>query len=161
MQISTQYYHRDLRRLINKYYCDHCQQNKIDGKGYGLLPEHKIRAMPFEECAVDLIGPWMIQVRDKPYEFNALTMIDTVSNLVELVRIDDKTSAHIARKFAQDLHKSGCHVTHGQHIASMIMEENSLDQNSSSCYKVAESKMFQPPAKIHMPMRYVSICTKQ
>jgi len=28
-------------------------------------------------------------------------MIDTVSNLVELVRIDDKTSAHIARKYAQ------------------------------------------------------------
>jgi hypothetical protein len=28
-------------------------------------------------------------------------MIDTVSNLVELVRIDDKTSAHIAIKYAQ------------------------------------------------------------
>jgi hypothetical protein len=27
-------------------------------------------------------------------------MIDTVSNLVELVRIEDKTSAHIAKKFA-------------------------------------------------------------
>jgi hypothetical protein len=41
--------------------------------------------LPFEECAVVLIGPWTIQVRDKPYEFNTLTMIDTVSNLVELV----------------------------------------------------------------------------
>jgi hypothetical protein len=50
-----------------------------------------------QECAVDLIGPWTIQVRDKPFEFNALTMIDTVSNLVELVQIDDKTSAHIAK----------------------------------------------------------------
>ncbi len=29
-------------------------------------------------------------------------MIDTVSNLVELVRIDDKTSAHIAKKYAQE-----------------------------------------------------------
>jgi hypothetical protein len=57
--------------------------------------------MPYEECAVDLIGPWTIQVRDKPYEFNALTMIDTVSNLVELVRIDDKTSARIAKKYGQ------------------------------------------------------------
>ncbi len=52
--------------------------------------------MSCEECTVDLIGPWTIQVRDKPFEFNALTMIDTVLNLVELVRIDDKTSAHIA-----------------------------------------------------------------
>ncbi len=65
------------------------------------MPGHEIRAMPFKECAVDLIGPWTIQVQDKPYEFNALTMIDTVSNLVELVRIDDKTLAHFARKFAQ------------------------------------------------------------
>jgi hypothetical protein len=55
--------------------------------------------MPFKECAVDLIGPWLIQVQDKPYEFNALTMIDTVSNLVELIRIDDKMSATIAHKF--------------------------------------------------------------
>ena len=65
------------------------------------MPEREIRSLPFEECAVDLIGPWTIQVRDKPYEFNALTMIDTVSNLVELVQIDDKTAAHIARKYAQ------------------------------------------------------------
>jgi hypothetical protein len=101
MQISTRYYHRDLGRMIDSYHCDHCQRNKLDDKGYGLLPEQKNRSMPFEECAVDLIGPWTIQVCDKPYEFNALTMIDTVSNLVELVRIDDKTSAHIARKYAQ------------------------------------------------------------
>ena len=43
-----------------------------------------MRMMPFEECAVDLIGPWIIQVNEKPYEFNALTIIDTISNLVEL-----------------------------------------------------------------------------
>jgi len=57
--------------------------------------------MPFNECAVDLIGPWVVQVNGKPYGFNALTAIDTVSNLVELVRIDNKTSDHIARLYAQ------------------------------------------------------------
>jgi hypothetical protein len=36
-----------------------------------------------------LIGPWIIQVNEKPYELNALTIIDTISNLVKLVRIDD------------------------------------------------------------------------
>ncbi len=74
-------------------------------------------------------------------------MIDTVSNLVELVRIDD--------------HKSGCHNTHGQHDVSMIMEENSSDQSFNTYYKVAESKMFQPPVKTHKPLQYVSICIKQ
>ncbi len=83
MQISMRYYHRDLRQLIDNYHCDHCQ----DGKGYGLLPEHEMRMMPFEECAIDLIGPWIIQVNKKSYELNALTIIDTTSNLVELVRI--------------------------------------------------------------------------
>ena len=82
MQISSRYYHRDLRRLIDSYKCDHCQRHKLDGKGYGHLPEREIRSMPFEECAVDLIGPWKVQVRTKPYKFSALTIIDTVSNLV-------------------------------------------------------------------------------
>ena len=50
---------------------------------------------------MDLIGPWIIQVCNRPYEFNALTVIDNVSNLVELVRIDKKTAAHVARKYAQ------------------------------------------------------------
>ena len=50
---------------------------------------------------MDLIGPWIVQVRGKPYEFSALTVIDTVINLVELVRIDDKTSDNVARKYAQ------------------------------------------------------------
>jgi hypothetical protein len=38
---------------------------------------------------------------EKPYKFNAPTVIDTVSNLVELVRIDKKTSAHVSLKYAQ------------------------------------------------------------
>ncbi len=66
------------------------------------MPECEIHALPFEQCTIDLIGPWTIQVWDELCEFNALTMISTVSNLLaELVRIDNKTLAHIAHKFAQ------------------------------------------------------------
>ncbi len=50
---------------------------------------------------MDLIGPWTIQVRGNPYEFKALTVIDTVLNLVKLIRIDDKRSKTVARNFAQ------------------------------------------------------------
>ncbi len=78
--------------LIYKIHFKHCQRNKPSGTGYGLLPERELRSVPFKECAVDLIGPWIIQVHNEPYEFNALTVIDTVSNLVELVRIDEKMS---------------------------------------------------------------------
>ena len=79
-----------------------CRHHKLDGKGYGLLPERELREQPFEEVVVDLISPWEIQVKGKPYEFNALTYIDTVTKLVELIRIDHKTSQHITGKFAQN-----------------------------------------------------------
>jgi hypothetical protein len=60
---------------------------------------------------MDLIGPWTVQVCGKPYEFKALTAIDTVTNLVniiqivatlvKLIQIDSKESNTVARKFAQ------------------------------------------------------------
>ena len=77
------------------------RRKKLSGKGYGLLPEREVRCEPFEEVAVDLIGPWKIKVHNKTYKFNALTNIDTVTNLVKIVRIDQKTSQHVKTKFAQ------------------------------------------------------------
>ena len=39
---------------------------------------------------MDLIGPWIVQVNGRPYEFDALTVIDTITNLGELVIVEDK-----------------------------------------------------------------------
>ena len=50
---------------------------------------------------MDLIGPWIVQVRGLPHQFEALTALDTVTNLVEIVRIDRKDSDQVTRKFAQ------------------------------------------------------------
>eukprot|EP00978_Attheya_sp_CCMP212_P027179 scaffold90819_cov35-Attheya_sp.AAC.1 len=57
---------------------------------------------PWREVAVDLIGPWKVKLGNVPnedgqesyVEFNALTCIDPVTNLVELIRINNKTAAH-------------------------------------------------------------------
>ena len=57
--------------------------------------------MPFEEIAVDLIGPWDIKVNGRIVTFKALTIIDTVTNLVELIRIDRKCKEHVHAKFEQ------------------------------------------------------------
>ena len=102
LTLRHKYYHQSLRNRIEKFHCPDCQKYKLDGKGYGLLPEREIRSEPFEEVAVDLIGPWKIPIRGKIYEFNALTSICTVTGLVELVRIDNKTSAHISKKFSEN-----------------------------------------------------------
>ncbi len=99
--IHQQYYNRVLRRLVDNFKCNYCQRNKLDGKRYGFLPEQEVPSIPFEECATDLIGSWTVQVHGNPYEFEAFTVIDTVTNLVKIIRIDDKTSTTVARKFAQ------------------------------------------------------------
>ena len=68
-QLRQRYYHRDLRQLADYLNCDFCQRNKLDGKEYGFLPEREVPSIPFEECAVDLIGPWIVQVRGTPHQF--------------------------------------------------------------------------------------------
>ncbi len=57
-----------------------------DGRGFGLLPERSIsNKVPWQDVAIDLIGPWRIPINNRTYEFNALTCIDAVMNLTELV----------------------------------------------------------------------------
>ena len=75
--------------------------HKLSGRGYGLLPEREVRIAPWEEVAIDLIGPWTVKVNGRKVEFHALTCINTASNLVEVVHIDNKTSLHIRNRFMQ------------------------------------------------------------
>jgi hypothetical protein len=60
-----------------------------------------MQTAPWEEVTIDLIGPWKVNVNNKKVEFNTLRCIDTASNLVELIRIDNKTSCHVRDKFIQ------------------------------------------------------------
>ena len=99
--LSQRYYHPKLRRYVDNFKCEFCQKHKLAGRGYGLLPEREVRIAPWEEVAIDLIGPWEVKVNNKLCNFYALTCIDTASNLVELARIDQKSAEHIRDKFVQ------------------------------------------------------------
>ncbi|KAL7503526.1 hypothetical protein ACHAXN_001305 [Cyclotella atomus] len=99
--LMQRYHHHQLRKTIDEYKCKECQHHKLASKGYGLLPERQVRIPPWEEVAINLIGPWKIKVNGRLCEFNALTCIDSTSNLVELIRIDNKTAEHIRDKFVQ------------------------------------------------------------
>ena len=80
--------------------CDTCQKYKLPGRGYGEAPPRQAHVAPWYEIAVDLIGPWKISIPgNQELEFRALTTIDTVSNLPELIRINNKTSEHVAQQF--------------------------------------------------------------
>ena len=50
---------------------------------------------------MDSIGPWTVKVGHRNITFSALTIVDPVTNLTELVRIENKEAGHVARKFAQ------------------------------------------------------------
>lgn len=55
-----------------------------------------------QEVTVNVIGPWKITCAGQGIVFNALTCIDTVTNWVELIRINNRTAAHVAKKFADE-----------------------------------------------------------
>ena len=99
--LKQQYHHPALHRHIDNHKCQDSQCNKTPGRGFGLLPKREVWIAPWEEVAVDFIGPWTIKVNGRQVEFNALICIDTVSNLVKLIRINNKTSTHVRDKFTQ------------------------------------------------------------
>jgi transposase InsO family protein len=98
--IRSRFYHPQLKQECDRFNCRQCQHTKALGQGYGHLPPRTVPLAPWNEVAVDLIGPWKLEVNDQHLEFNALTCIDPVTNLVELVRIQNKTSEHIKDLFA-------------------------------------------------------------
>ncbi len=72
---------------------------------------------------MDLIGPWVVQVCGNPYEFDVLAVIDTVTNLVELIRADKKPQ----RLSQESMHNVGYHLTRGHKDVYMIQEGNLLE----------------------------------
>jgi hypothetical protein len=79
--------------------CDPCQRFKAIGRGHGETAAREATVLPWQDVAVDLIGPWTLNVGGQEFRFQALTIIDMVTNLVEVVRIEDKTAAHVSMHF--------------------------------------------------------------
>ena len=99
--ISVHFFHSSLKRRIEAMIqsCDICQRTKLPGMGYGHLPPRETLVAPWFEVAVDLIGPWQVNIGTRILLFQALTCIDTVTNLAEVIRIDNKSSVHISMLF--------------------------------------------------------------
>ena len=57
---------------------------------------------PWDEVAVDLIGPWSIHINGQDLVFHALTCIDTVTNLTALVCSNNITAAHVGMRFENE-----------------------------------------------------------
>jgi len=93
------FYHPQLKRSIDQFRCPQCQKMKAQGRSHGHLPEREAILIPFEEVHIDLIGPWRVEANEVQYEIMALTCIEPVTNLVEIIRLENKTSRHVAQQF--------------------------------------------------------------
>ena len=69
------------------------------GPGYGKLPPQQAPLLPWDKVHTNLIGPWKIKIQRVEYKFNALTCIDLVTNLVEIIRLNNKTAEHVSQQF--------------------------------------------------------------
>ena len=99
--LKSRFNHLDIQRKISKSKCELCQKHELPGKNYSLLSEREVKSQSFTEAAVDLIGLWTVKAGKRELTFSALTIIDSVTNLTELVRIENKTAGHVSRKFEQ------------------------------------------------------------
>ena len=98
--ISSRFYSPNLSSLCKDYRCNiNCKKYKQLQQQYGHLPPRNALVVPWDKVAVDLIGPWKIKVNSQLFTFNALMCINPVTNLVEITRIQNKTSRHVAQQF--------------------------------------------------------------
>jgi hypothetical protein len=110
-----------------------------------------VRIAPWKEVAIDLIGPWKVKVNGRQVEFNAMTCIDTASNLAKLIRIDNKTAEHI---HVTSSHKVGFVDTLVLYDVYMTKEVKSLDKIFNGYWKSLASRMYARLAKIYNLMLY-------
>jgi transposase InsO family protein len=99
--MSLHFYHRSLKNTIEALIssCDTCQRLKLVGQGHGHIAPREAERMPWRQIAVDLVGPWTLRVGPQEMTSTALTIIDMVTNLVKVVRLNNKSSVHVALQF--------------------------------------------------------------
>ena len=101
--ISRHFYHPGLRHEVSKQTtaCLICQRYKRHGGQFGELAPREALASPWQEIHVDTIGPWRVNRRGIELKFKALTVIDPVTNLLEICRIPRKNDVQTSRALDQ------------------------------------------------------------
>ena len=102
--IERHFYHPQLRNRIRATIgnCQLCQRMKTGHPQVGQLAPREVPLTPWSEVQVDSIGNWPIKVNGVTLEFNALTMIDTVTNLLEIKRVAKKKSSEETTRVFKD-----------------------------------------------------------
>ena len=102
--ISRHFWHPDLRRVCEELVntCEICKQSKkakSNDKRQGQLAPRQVPSVPWTEVHVDCIGPWTFERNGIKMKVRALTMIDPVTNLVEIAQISSTKSEEVTDVF--------------------------------------------------------------
>jgi Integrase zinc binding domain len=89
--MSMTFYNPVLRKAVEAVVlpCAHCQRYKNVQKGHGATAPREADILPWNHIAVNTIGPWVLQVQNRQERFYALTIIDMVTNLSEIVHLQN------------------------------------------------------------------------
>jgi Integrase zinc binding domain len=111
--MSMAFYSPLLRKTVKAVVlpCAHCQHCKNVQRGHGTTAPRETDILPWNHVAVDTIGPWVLTVQNRQEHFYALTIIHMVTNLSEIVCLQNICT---------------CSNTVYQHMASQIPKTNIL-----------------------------------
>ena len=79
--------------------CDICSKVKKNSPKEGQLTPHDVPCIPWLEAHVNLIGPWELKSQGVAAKFWAMTIIDPVTNLIEIVGVTSTKSTEDAHTF--------------------------------------------------------------
>ena len=97
--VRRHFYHPDLRQACRHIisHCKVCPQVCTSARPAGQLAPRTAPLLPWSEVHVDFIGPWKVTVNKQDMTFDALTCIDPVTNLIEIVRLTGPKTAENAK----------------------------------------------------------------
>ena len=83
--------------------CPFCQRYNKQTIKYGHLPPKQVKHLePWEEICVDTIGPWKVSINKFEYSFQALTCVDPVVCLPDVIPVDNASSKTVSEVFEDD-----------------------------------------------------------
>ena len=100
--LSSRFWFPNMKLMIEQAIkkCSFYQRNKIVHKQYTYLPPKSIQHLtPWDEVHVDMIKPWKIVINKLEYQFRAVTCIDAVIGLPEVIPVEDEKSSTVANDF--------------------------------------------------------------
>jgi hypothetical protein len=97
--IRRHFFHPNIRAAVRECInnCDVCPKVRSGAPPRGHLAPRNAPILPWHEVHVDFIGPWKVKVNKQSMLYNALTCIEPVTNLIEIVRLRGPKTAENAR----------------------------------------------------------------